>query len=117
MSKTKHEKQWMDAVAQLGCIPCLKQGYETPQVELNHVSTGTGMGKRSSHYEVFGCCHPHHRTGGKGVALHAGVETWEEKYGTQISHLQTVLEMIPAKDSDPAELKAVRAKYSVEVEA
>ncbi len=110
--KTKHEKEWMDRVAQLGCIPCLKAEYETPQVELNHITEDTGMGKKSSNYEVFGICHPHHRTGGKGIALHAGVEKWEERWGTQREHLQTVYRLLPPRADDTPELKAMRLKYA-----
>ena len=32
---------------------------------------------------VIPLCPEHHRTGGKGVAIHAGQKTWEAIFGTE----------------------------------
>jgi len=36
---------------------------------------------------VLPLCPPHHRTGGLGVAIHDGRETWEKRYGSEESLL------------------------------
>lgn len=41
------------------------------------------MAQRATDFEVIPLCPTHHQTGGYGVALHAGQETFEEKYGTE----------------------------------
>lgn len=91
MSKTKREREHMSKVADLGCLIC-----SNPQVELHHVRTHTGMGKKASNFEVLPLCHLHHRNGGHGIALHAGVRTWEENFGTQRDLLRSVNEQIGA---------------------
>jgi hypothetical protein len=43
---------------------------------------------------VIPLCHAHHRTGGHGVAVHAGRRTWEDKFGTEDELLtQTLIEL------------------------
>lgn len=79
----------MDKVASLGCLICAN-----PFVELHHITTHKGMGLRSSHYDVLPLCAPHHRTGGLGIALHAGVQTWEENFGLQTDLLKGVHEQV-----------------------
>lgn len=36
----------------------------------------------------------HHRTGGYGVAIHAGQKTWEKRYGTQRDLLTAIMEKV-----------------------
>jgi len=33
--------------------------------------------------DTFCLCHRHHTSGGKGIAIHDGVETWEQIHGSQ----------------------------------
>jgi hypothetical protein len=48
------------------------------------------MGKRASNFDVIPLCHIHHRTGGYGVAVHAGKLEWESANGTEIELLAQV---------------------------
>ena len=91
-TKTKAEKNHLSAVASLGCIVCRKFFFAETPAEVHHITTHTGMGKKASHFETIPLCHKHHRTGGHGVALHAGVQTWEAKFGKQTDLLKETLQ-------------------------
>jgi hypothetical protein len=89
---TKEEQIFMNKVAELGCIVSItieddygmleKVRCEQPP-ELHHPRYDVGASQRSSHYNVIPLCERHHRTGGKGVAIHSGKKTWEAKFGTE----------------------------------
>lgn len=81
---TKKEKDYLDKVASLGCIIC-----RNPNVEIHHRRTGTGL-KRANHSEVIPLCHAHHRTGGYGVAIHAGIKKWQENFGSEVYLIEKV---------------------------
>lgn len=87
---TKAERLHIIAVAKLGCIACKAKGHFTPEVEIHHVRMGNGMGQRSDHFSVLPLCHRHHRTGGHGVAFHAGKLTWEAEFRTEAELLAEV---------------------------
>ncbi|WP_234262278.1 Ref family recombination enhancement nuclease [Klebsiella aerogenes] len=92
--KTKAEQQHLDRVAALGCIVCRNLGYGDTPAEIHHCCSGTGTAVRASHFRTIPLCHTHHRTGGHGVALHAGQKTWESIYGTEAQLLaQTEIEL------------------------
>lgn len=80
---TKSEREHMDRVAQLPCMVC-----GTHPVELHHPRRGMGMAMRASNLDVIPLCAAHHRTGGFGVALHAGQKTWESIFGTESELLE-----------------------------
>jgi hypothetical protein len=80
---TAAEKRHMDAVVRLGCIACRNLGLGETPCEIHHVRFLAGAGQRASHMDVLGLCPPHHRTGGHGVAIHDGRETWESIHGTE----------------------------------
>ncbi len=94
---TKAERAVMDEIAALGCLVVLsvedewgfvnKVRCEKP-AQLHHPLEGAGMGQRNPHADVLPLCPPHHQTGGLGVAIHAGQETWEEKFGTEAELLE-----------------------------
>lgn len=88
----KKEREHMSKVASIGCIVCRMAGLMS-EAEIHHIGNGA-MGKRASNYEVIPLCHIHHRTGGHGVAVHAGRKTWEANFGTEKDLLKTVMEMI-----------------------
>ena len=73
---TKADKLRWAIITELGCVVC-----QSP-TEIHHL-TGAGMGRKAPHHESFGLCANHHRHGGLGVAIHAGVKTWEKKFGYQ----------------------------------
>ena len=89
--KTKAEQQWLNRVAELGCIICQRPA------EIHHIGNGT-MGKRASNFEVIPLCCEHHRTGGHGVAVHAGRRTWEAIHGTERELLEQVKRMIEEQE-------------------
>ena len=90
---TKAEKFHMAKVASLGCIACYNLGYYDSPPELHHVNAhGTAL--RASDYDVIPLCHAHHRTGGYGVAVHAGKAKWEIKHGTELELLEQVKGML-----------------------
>lgn len=92
---TKDEKNHLSQVADLGCIACRNMGYNVSGMpcEIHHIGNGT-MGKRASNYEAIGLCHRHHRTGGYGVAVHAGRKEWEKLNGTEQELLAQTLELL-----------------------
>lgn len=87
---TKAEREHIVRVARLGCMACRKLNVFTPDVEIHHVRLGQGIGQRASHFDVIGLCAAHHRTGGHGVAFHAGRQTWEAEFGTEAELLEQV---------------------------
>ena len=77
---TVAEREYMGHAARLNCAA---RGCMDYPVELHHPRHGAGMGRRASHFDVIPLCPAHHRTGGFGVAIHAGQKTWEAKFGTE----------------------------------
>ena len=74
----KADRKRFDKLTRLGCVIC-----ENPFVEIHHVRHS---GKRDNQ-KTFPLCFLHHRGGGHGVAIHDGLETWEENHGTESSLL------------------------------
>jgi len=89
-SVTKEERNHLQRVADLGCIVCRQQFDVFSPAEVHHLRAGCGTGQRVSHYRTIPLCPPHHRTGGYGVAIHAGQKMWEEIYCTEESLLTQV---------------------------
>ena len=90
---TAADKRHYAKVAQLGCIACINCGYGETPPEIHHVGNGT-MGKRASNHDVIPLCHAHHRTGGYGIAIHAGKKAWESEHGTEQELLNQVEGML-----------------------
>ena len=90
-SKNKAEKLHLSRVAELRCIVCRNEGLGETPAEIHHCSSGTGMSVRADNFHVIPLCHIHHRTGGHGVAIHAGRQSWENKFGTETELLVQVL--------------------------
>ena len=90
----KSEKEHLSKLADLGCIVCFLNGYEGTRAEIHHIRKGQGMGQRSKHEKAIPLCHAHHRTGGYGIALHAGQAAFEKKYGSEEYLLEQTLERI-----------------------
>ena len=80
MKANKKEKERMNAVAMLGCCICMMPA------EVHHIKTH--MGGERDHMKTIPICPYHHRTGGYGVALHAGKKRFEENYGTETDLLE-----------------------------
>lgn len=86
----KAERAHLDKVARIGCIVCIRLGYGESPAEIHHPRKGAGMGQRASHYDAIPLCPSHHRTGGYGVAIHAGQKEFERLYGTEAALLDEV---------------------------
>lgn len=84
---TSAERCHIARVIALGCIVC---GCSAVPHHPRELSLGCGTGLKASNFDVIGLCNSHHTTGGYGVAIHAGVEEWERRYGTQIELLAQV---------------------------
>lgn len=55
------------------------------------IGAGQGMSQRASNYLVIPLCPSHHTDGGKGVAIHAGQQSFEAIYGSELDLLaQTI---------------------------
>jgi hypothetical protein len=90
---TKAEKSHMGRVAEIGCILCKQISLGETQAELHHPRTGTGAGRRASHFDVIPLCPEHHR-GNSG--LHGmGRKAFEKYYGiTELQLLEKVTECL-----------------------
>lgn len=91
---TKAEKAHLNALSELGCIVCINLGYGKTPAEIHHLRDGVGVGQRNSHKNAIPLCHSHHRTGGYGVAFHAGKAEFEKRYGTERELLAKVNQLI-----------------------
>jgi hypothetical protein len=81
---TKAESAHMAAVVELGCIACYVMDIMDSPAEIHHIRAGQGASQKADSYHVLPLCPRHHnRPFTHGVAIHAGQETWEKKYGTE----------------------------------
>lgn len=77
---TAAEHRHLDSVARLGCMLCRYLGYYGTPSEIHHPRTGTGAGRKASHFDAIPLCPPHHRLGNE--ALHVmGRKAWERYHG------------------------------------
>ena len=76
----------MDRVASLGCLVCQRPA------NLHHIRPkGTGMGRRSSHFEVIPLCYEHHQG---QFSIHRTKRKFESIYGKEKEILEQVLEQV-----------------------
>ena len=76
---TKSERLFLAETAERGCALCRWLGYGVTPAQIHHVRTGTGIGRRASHFETLPLC-PEHHTGATGI--HGmGRRAWERKHG------------------------------------
>jgi len=85
---SKAEREYMGRVAELGCAVCRRLGYGPTPAEVHHARTGTGGGRRSSHYATMPACPEHHR--GRSGIHGLGTKGFEKCYG--FSELELVEE-------------------------
>jgi len=97
---TAKKRLHLARVAALGCVICRNMGYGATPAEIHHIRTGQGL-KRASHFETIPLCHAHHRTGGYGVAFHAGKAAFEANYGSELELLQQTIEAIDENYGHP----------------
>lgn len=83
----KADKSYLSRVAAIGCLVCLNLGHEGTPAEIHHPRSMGAMGKKAPHSMALPLCAAHHRTGGYGVAIHAGQRAWERLYGNEFELL------------------------------
>jgi hypothetical protein len=94
---TKATQAHKARVVALGCIVCRLAGIHDSPAELHHPRGSafeTGVGRKADDKDGIGLCHPHHRTGGYGVAYHAGPKAFERNHGTQAYLLGEVRKLL-----------------------
>jgi hypothetical protein len=96
---TKSDKKYWSAVASLGCIACIKDGYRNPFVSIHHID---GRTKPGAHRKVLPLCAGHHQDGTNTncqnmIAVHPYKARFEEKYGKQEDLLIEVNERLATK--------------------
>jgi len=91
---TNAERKHLRLVADLGCILCAANGVEGTPAEIHHLRTGTGAGRKASHFESIPLCPIHHRLGND--ALHVmGRKAWERHHGvTELELLEQVRDLL-----------------------
>lgn len=91
---TAQEKAHMGQVAALGCIACINLGHGPSPAEVHHARAFAGAGQRSTAFHTMPLCPIHHRHGGSGVAVHAGIQSFERNHGTERDLLAQTLRML-----------------------
>ena len=85
-SPTKEERDWMDAIRQMGCIVCLQEWDVITPAEIHHIA---GKTKKYSHLLTIPLCYHHHRSGEDNerfTSRHPFKRRFEERYGYE-NHL------------------------------
>ena len=98
MMATRAELLHMTRVGRMGCIVCRNLGYGPTPAELHHPRANAGAGQKASHMDVIPLCPAHHRTGGHGVAFHAGRQAFENAFGTELELLAQVRALLGITD-------------------
>jgi len=92
---TKDERKHYDRIAQHGCIACIVLGHGYSLCEIHHIRHQAGIGRKSHWSLAIGLCPAHHRLGGHGVAIHAGVGSFENTVGmTEVELLNKQTELL-----------------------
>ena len=75
---TNEERRYLSRVAALGCLVCRRMGYPDSPAEIHHKRSGTGAGRRSSHFDAIPLCPEHHRgkTGIHGLGTKGFPKHW-----------------------------------------
>lgn len=93
---TAEEKRFMAAMCELGCIVCLKKGFDTPQVTPHHMD---GRVKPDCHKKILPLCGNHHQEPDtqkppRWYSLHANKRDFEREYGTEQELYEECLEIM-----------------------
>lgn len=85
--KTADERKHL---ARIGSMPCCICGAQL--VEVHHLRSQVGMGRKASHFQTLPLCFEHHRgkTGFHGL----GSKAFQRKYGSEHDLLEWVMKMI-----------------------
>lgn len=82
---TKDEKNYLDAITELGCIACRLDGRGKVPAEVHHPRSGTGLSLRAPHKDALPLCEKHHRgTDHPNTAsIHLSPMKFISQYGTE----------------------------------
>ena len=90
--KTQKEIAHLKRVASLDCIIC-----GNPQVQVHHIRPiGTGIGRRSSHFDTIPLCYGHHLG---AFSIHNNKVMFEKRYGTEEELLKKTREKLNGYDT------------------
>ena len=90
----KKERDWMDKIANMGCIVCWDKFDAYSPAEVHHID---GKTKPGSHLNTIPLCFRHHREGINNdmyVSRHPYLHEFEKRYGTQESLLTKTKERL-----------------------
>lgn len=100
---TAEETRFMDAIAQLGCVACRKDGWENLGVSVHHID---GRTKQGAHMLVLPLCAGHHQAGTGAnptlIAVHPDKARFEARYGTQRELLAECVAMLVLAEREAA---------------
>ena len=71
------DDEYKAMVVSLGCL------IDGAPAEIHHIREGVGIGQRNSDRDILPLCPLHHRTGGYGIAFHAGPKAFEAIHGCE----------------------------------
>ena len=84
---TKEEREWMNAIRELGCIVCLLEWDMTTPPEIHHIA---GKTKPGTHMLTIPLCKEHHRGQRDDqicTSRHPWKQRFEERYGSELELL------------------------------
>lgn len=89
---TNDEKRHLSRVAELGCIACYLQGTPGTPAEVHHPRSGTGAGRKASHFDAIPLCPPHHRGTDhpRTPSIHLAKREFINRFGTEAELLELV---------------------------
>lgn len=87
MTPTERKRRF-NAIADLGCCVCVREGLGATPPEVHHLLTGRAGFRRNDDENTIGLCPYHHRQGPNGEAVHAGKRSFEQAHGTESELLE-----------------------------
>jgi hypothetical protein len=104
---TAEEARFMNAIADLGCVACRKDGWHNPDVSLHHIDGRTKLG---AHELVLPLCAGHHQDGtGTNptlIAVHPYKARFEARYGAQLALLAECMNLLELPQQVENEMEA-----------
>ena len=80
----KKNKKHLALAARIGCLVCTNNGYPDTPSQLHHIREFTGLACKGDDEDVIALCPTHHLISQNGeIAIHDGLESFENRYGTQ----------------------------------
>ena len=94
MTPTAAERRWMAAVADLGCVVCLKFHHVRTPCAVHHIVEGQ---RRLGHMFTIGLCDPGHHQNTPTplkISRHPNKARFEKEYGTEYELLEYTKQLI-----------------------